>query len=341
MHYVAGVLIGKNVKIKYGHHETEMDFWTVVLAPSGAGKTWTEVQIADGLKDIDVPIFPGGSASAARFIEELDAKPRALWVRDEYLQLLNQIEIEGGPLSELKDYLLRIYDNRKIERVTKKESFTVESPVLSILGFNALASFVDGITAESLVDGFAQRFSYVIARPDKSRPFGKYPVWNVNKETWSKKFGEMLDGVQETYIASHNAEKRFMEIFEEASGKSKMEESFYRRVMWRAHKYATIYHIMRGEAKNPVISEEDYGWASRLIEMQLSDAADLIDMCSGTSISKAIEAGESVVKKLEEQGLPVTARNIVMRTRAINTVGLARLVLQIIGINETPVKKMK
>jgi len=335
LHYISGFLIGKEVCLKYGQHSIEMDFWTVVLARSGAGKTWTENQIREGL-DSAVPMFPGGTASAARFIEELEARPRALWIRDEYLQLIRQVEIEGGPLAELKDYLLRIYDNSRIERITKKESIVVERPVLSVLGFNALQSFADGMSAESLVDGFAQRFGYTIARPDVGRPMKDYPVWAVNKEGWNLKFFEMFKNVRKEYIALDDAESRFREIFELSLGKLDLDESFYRRIMWRAHKYAVIYHIIRGAGGDKNITGEDYGWAARLIEMQLADSADLIEMCSGTELSKAIEAGDAVIKKLIADGLPITARNIVMRTRLIKSVGIARLVLNILGIPEAP-----
>lgn len=339
LHYISGYLVGKEVKIKYGNHETEMDFWSIVLAKSGAGKTWTEVQIADGLKDVDVPILPTGSASAATFIEKLSRKPRALFIRDEMLQFLKQMDIEGGPQSEMKDYLLRIYDNQKIERDTKKESFVVEKPVLSFLGFNALASFVEGLSGESLVDGFAQRFSYMIARPDPARPFENYPVWTVDKTDWRKRFDEMLDNVQPVYIANSGAEKKFSDLFKEIIGNVDIEESFYRRIMWRAHKYAVIYHIIRGESKNPVISDEDYGWAARLIEMQMVDAAELIEMCSGSSISRAIDAAESVIKKLREKGKPVTPRNIVAGTRLIASVGMAKFVMECLGVEDEGRKK--
>ena len=117
-------------------------------------------------------------------------------------------------------------------------------------------------------------------------------------------------------------------------GNVALEESFYRRIMHRAHKYALLYHVLRGAGQEPVLGEEDYGWASRLIEMQLNDAAELIDMCSGTDISKAVEVAESVIKKLQAANKPVTGRALVMGTRAINNVGLARLVLQILGVKE-------
>lgn len=334
VHYIAGVLIGKKVTVEFQGHEMGMDFWTIVLAQSGAGKTWTEKEIGSGLEGVDIPMLKSGAASAARFLEELEVMPQALWIRDEYFQLLKQIDNPGSPLAEMKEYLLKVYDNSDIERSTKRDTIKVEAPVLSILGFTALAPFVDGMNLESLVDGFAQRFGYVIARPDKSRPFQNYPVWNVDKRTWRDRFEKLLKDIKPVYKADDAAEAAFLRTFKQNIGGIQLEESFYRRIMWRAHKYALVYHIIRGAANIETLSEEDYGWASRLIEMQLHDAAELIEMCGGTDIQKGIEAAEVVIKKLIDEGKPVTARALVQGTRQIKNVGMARLIFQILGISE-------
>ena len=188
LHYLGSWLLKEDVRVVVGSStELEeqktvlMDFWTIVLAASGAGKTWTQKEIANGLGDVAPKI--GGSVSAAAFIDELDKNPKALWIRDEFLHLLKQIEQPGNPMMDVKDYLLRIHDNEKISRTTKKYDINIEEPALSILGFNVDATFINGMSAESLIDGFAQRFGYVFADKDPKRPFQKYAFWTVNSSS--------------------------------------------------------------------------------------------------------------------------------------------------------------
>ena len=331
MHYISGILVSRQTRIVFDGQDMDPEIWTIILAGSGAGKTWTEKHIRKGLAGT-VPIIDSGAASAAKWLEELEQKPRGLWIRDEFYQLLKNIE-SPGPLADLKDYLLRVYDNTDLTRTTKKGSINVEHPVLSILGFTPLDPFINGMQLESLVDGFAQRFGFVLSRPDPNRKMIDYPFWKVNWQSWKPRFDEMVRDLQPKYTTGTDGEVTFARRFRSLAGIN-VEESFYRRVMWRAHKYAMIYHILRGSAADPVLSKEDYGWAARLIELQLADTADLVALCSKTDIGKAVDAAETLVKRLREQGKPVTARAIVSGTRTINSVGMARMVLTILNIQE-------
>lgn len=333
MHHVGALLITREVQIEFAGNRMDADFWTIVLASSGGGKTWTEKCIRTGLEGT-VPTISSGAASAAKWLDELAQTPRGLWIRDEFYQLLKTIETNGSPLAELKDYLLRVYDNAEISRTTKKDTITVEHPVLSILGFTALDPFIDGMQVKSLVDGFAQRFGYVLARPDPGRKMVDFPVWKVNSADWKERFGAMTTNLHKVYKTSSGAEKAFLRTFRD-NAVDGLEESFYRRVMWRAHKYALIYHVVRGAAADEYLTEEDYGWAARLVELQLVDAAEIIQMCTKTDIGKAIDAADNLIKKLVAAGKPVTARAIVAGTRLINSVGMARMILNILSIDES------
>lgn len=334
LHYVSCALIEHGTTVMFQGDSIEVDVWSIVLAPSGGGKTWTQKKISAGLDGVVNNVLQSGAASAAAWIEQFSEKPRALWVRDEFYQLLKQIEVDNGPLSDLKDYLLRIYDNSKIERKTKKETITIDSPVLSILGFTALNPFIEGISAESLLDGFCQRFAFVLAHTDERRPWQNYPVWSVNNKDWSTRFKKMVTGLLPRYIASDDAEAAFLNTFKKLSGGIGLDESFYRRVMWRAHKYAAIYHIIRGEVLNEVLTAEDYGWAARWIEIQLADTGELLEMCSKTDISRAIDAADEIIKGMRAKGELVTARAIVSKTRLINNVALARFILAVLCVKE-------
>lgn len=331
MHYVGGHLVSKGTTIEFGGKKIQADFWTIVLSKSGAGKTWTQKTIK-GIIGESVPELSSSASSSARFLEELQAMPQALWVKDEFYQLLKNIEQDGSPMSDTKGYLLKAYDNEDLERSTKKDVITVKNPVLSILGFNATESFVEGMSIESLVDGFAQRFGYVLSKPDPARPWQKYPIWSVDTGTWNSMWEKMVNGVLTEYKASPEAEAVFMKCFNDLVNGIDIDESFYRRILWRAHKFALIYHILRGHATDPVIGAEDYGWAARVLSMQLSDAAEVIDMCGGSDLKKMLDQGEKAIERLIASEQPVNARNIIRSCNSIKNAASARLVMDLLGV---------
>lgn len=64
LHYVSGALIERGAIIVFQGSNIDADVWSVVLAPSGGGKTWTQKKIGSGLSDV-VPVIESGAASAA------------------------------------------------------------------------------------------------------------------------------------------------------------------------------------------------------------------------------------------------------------------------------------
>lgn len=326
LHYISGYLCSKDVTLRVHDQSVKMDFWTIVLADSGAGKTWTKNQIGKALGGT-VPELSGSFASAAKFVDELAATPKGILIRDEFLQLLKAIEQPAGPLADLKDYLLRLYDNDEIGRKTKQYEIKVTDPAISILAFNVLSSFTNGMSPESLLDGFSQRFSYVIARKDPKRFFGDYAIWSVDSAPWRVEWDALVSNILPDYEATAGAEKSFERSFK-GMIECEIDESFYRRVLWRAHKYALIYHIIRGKAANKFVDEEDYAWAARLITLQLSDAGDVLQMCGGSDISKLIEQCEKSADRLLAAGKTVTLRVLMQNVRGLTSAGLARFVVE-------------
>lgn len=148
LHFISGRLLAARTKIKGSTVECYADLWTVVLAPSGSGKTFAHNIIAKA-----APVkstFPE-CASGARFIEALQTHNFGLWFQDEIAQKIKQIESPTSPLADVKEYLLRAYGYDKIERSTKKETITIDEPCLGILGLNTAESFLKALSPESLL----------------------------------------------------------------------------------------------------------------------------------------------------------------------------------------------
>lgn len=78
----------------------------------------------------------------------------------------------------MKDLLLQVYDGDTVSRKTKKDEVVIEKPALTILGLNVYTTFAREMDTASLLDGFAQRFSYVIGRADPERPAVNYPIYD-------------------------------------------------------------------------------------------------------------------------------------------------------------------
>ena len=334
MFYFSGYLMSKGVRIEFGGRERTPELWTIVLAPSGAGKSFSAGIIAKAS-----PIaaeFPE-CASGAKFLDamaehETAGKPM-LWLQDEFAQKLKQIENVGSPMADIKDYLLRAYDGSKIERNTKSAGCTVvEKPCLGILGLNTDEGFFRTISQESLVDGFAQRFGFVVAQRDPKRPMRDFPIYN------EKVLGEAVAAayydisslpLHTTYRFGPTAEAAYCEAFRELAGDGDIPESFYRRVMFRTIKYALLYHLILGKDSDQ-IDAEDVAWASRLCRQQLFDARRMLAGSLG-DIRRMLAAAERRRAKSEAEGKPLTARDIQRNVEGVNSAEDARGLLSLMG----------
>jgi hypothetical protein len=329
---ISGYLLYKGVIISIpGFPKIYPDIWNIVLASSGAGKTYTEQTILHGLPGILEKIeFPGtGIVSSAAFINELARRPRGLWIRDEFAQFIKSIE-NNGPLSDMKDYLLRLYDNKKISRTTKKDIITQAiDPAISILGLSVLDTFYKYISIEMMLDGFAQRFGFVIAKSDPSRLWRNYPLWEVDSSTWNIQWNIMINCVHKEYYASKIGLEAFSSTFN-ALYNEKLPESFYRRVLWRGHKYALVYHIIRGDPSSS-LTPEDYGWAARLIAMQLDDMIYLVGEHNISPLERMIKSAERIRERVCAQNKLLTTRDLIQGVSSITNVQQARAILEILN----------
>jgi len=329
---LSGILLHKKIKLKIGEDRcVTPNLWTILLAESGAGKTFVSKTIEKSIKDKDKILFQGtGIVSAAAFVSELSEKNNKLWIRDEFAQFLRAIESPTGPLSEMKDYCLRLYDHDRLERKTKKDVITVEEPSLSILGLNALGSFHKYVTAEMMMDGFSQRFQYVVARRDPERPMEKYLDWDVSTKGWDERWQSIQSCLQQEYTAtSELASTAVLSSFRVCfSGLGTLDESFVRRIIWAAHPYALLYHVLRRPEETRLVAE-DYGWAGRLLSMHVADLSYLIGEHNLSVVEKMVRSVEAIRQQVRaKDNREITPRDIVRGIRNIKTTQQAMSLLQ-------------
>jgi hypothetical protein len=330
LHFLSGMLLQRRVKIK-GLGAMNADLWTVVLADSGSGKTWAHDAIAKASPVKSEFPMP---ASGAAFIESLQSHNFGLWFVDEIAQTLKQIEQTGSPLADVKTYLLNTYGSHKIERTTKKNgTITIDEPCLSILGMNTPESFYKSLSQESLLDGFAQRFAFVVAETDPLRPMQNFPLYEQDKVV--AQCGKAFDMVAavpvlDEYIISTDAKKAYEQAFEDLLRlTTNTPASFFRRAMFRTFRYALLYHIILGKT-GAELDPADIAWGARLVRLHLADIHHILNRGEMAAVGSLVSKIEQLKAKRTAQGLKTTPRDVQQRIRGFESVADAAALLKIV-----------
>jgi len=338
LHMLSAELLRRDVHIDFSGQSVRPDLWTIILAESGAGKTLTTSELRNTMEVNPDLLFPQ-AATTARFVMELAAHNNSLWIRDEILQLLKGMNTQTY-LAEMKDLLLQVYDGDTVSRKTKKDDVVIEKPALTILGLNVYTSFAREMDTTSLLDGFAQRFSYVIGRADPERPGVNYPIYDFRpyrtgiKSAWDDLMHAM-PADHTVYQVSDSGLEAFRISFEllMPSKGSKVPMSFFRRIMFRGVRYALLYHLLLNK-DGMTIDHQDMAWAGRLMGLHVKDAgALLLDTGDGTGSKfyQVLQKAEALRDKIaREEGRPITARDIVRNIWDIENAGQARGILSML-----------
>lgn len=312
LHFISGYLLSKRVKMTGRFGSIYPELWTIVLAESGTGKTFAHDQIAK-----HAPVkseFPECN-SGAKFIDAFQKNNFGLWFQDEIAQKMKQIETPQSPLSDVKEYLLRAYSNQKIERSTLKGTITIDEPCLGILGLNTPDSFYKSLSPESLLDGFMQRFACVVAEADPERNVKltpeQYALYNAEalQKASKKAFDRLLKVPLHTeYVLASDAEQAYRVSFGLLINSEDIPVSFFRRIMYRAFRYAMLYHIILGKT-SVEIDKEDIGWGARVAALHLSDYKKLFKRDDNfNALEKLITRAKAVKQRCKDDGKELTSR---------------------------------
>lgn len=283
LHYISAILLQSGSVIKTGKKKIVYpDPWTIILAPSGAGKSETRRGVAEALSAHEITRFQNANSSL-QFLEHLEHFRLGLWVRDEFAQFIKQVKDEQN-MKQVKDFLLQTYDNADIHYHSKATSLVVEKSCISILGSTPLATITESITKEMLLDGFAQRFTFVIA--ERHRKVGEdrisyfefdgledelqEPLARITAAPFHKEYQVELFERQGAYHRAYNM------IFDRAESLG-VDDSFTQRIVWRTWKNALVYHVVLGKT-NDVIDSEDLMYGARLAAISLRDLRRTLDL---------------------------------------------------------------
>lgn len=328
LHFVSGMLLQRGTRIEGVIGSISPELWTIILAPSGSGKTFCHSVIEEA-----APVksdFPE-PASAARFVQALAEKSPGLWFQDEIAQILKQVENTSSPLGEMKGYLLRTYDNAPVERSTLRDTITVERPVLGILGLNTPESFQRALSAESLLDGFAQRFGFVWAERDPNRPMHQFAIYDrtalLRACTAAFSVLPAVDDLPLKYTLTHRAQEAFKASFALLGQGHEDNESYFRRAMFRAFKYAALYHVILGKS-SAELDAEDIGWGARVSSMHIADMSKVLRRDKGfDEYATKVEKARAVKEAVEAEGKTLTHRLLQQRLRGIQSAAEAKAIM--------------
>lgn len=297
------------------------EIWTIVLAPSGCGKTYS----LDRIK----PYAPtqasiNGIKSGAAFFDamlsnEQQGRANAMLV-DEVGQLIQQIEQKGSPLADLKGYLLDAYGGGSITHTTiKNGERVVNNTTMTFLGLNVDETMWGILSPTSFLDGFCQRFAFVLAERDSERHFTDFPRYNNEQiETVVAKAWGTLTATQPLSQYHYSTEaiaaydQKFREFGLDIERDGVVNVSFFRRLLQRAHKLALLYHIILGKAATPEIDVVDVAWAMRMTEWHLRDISKAILAKAGKA-GPMLQAVQALAAPEEANGRTLTARYIQQR----------------------------
>lgn len=321
--YLSSWLLDCGTIVRCAGQTITPELWTIVLAPSGAGKTFSLDRIKVGAP---VQANIQGIESGAAFFDALhdnEAKGRAnAMLVDEVGQMIQRLEQVGSPLAQLKEYLLLAYGGGPITRKTMKAGELVANKTtMCFFGLNVDSTMLgpSGIlTPASFLDGFCQRFAFVIAQRDPERHFTDFPRYDndqieaVTAAAWEKLTAtapHQLYTYTPEAIAAYDAKFKQFGLMIERDGVVNV--SFFRRLLQRAHKLALVYHIILGKAAIPEIDAIDVAWAMRLTELHLRDVGKAILAKAGDKATAALRT----ISQRAKDGKPITRGAIAQSVR--------------------------
>lgn len=297
------------------------ELWTIVLAPSGCGKTYSldRIQPYAPTQATIKGIKSGAAFFDALHSNEQQGRVNAMLV-DEVGQLIQQIEQKGSPLADLKGYLLDAYGGGSITHTTiKGGERIVNDTTMTFLGLNVDETMWGILSPASFLDGFCQRFAFVIAERDSERHFTDFPRYNneqievVVANAWTTLTAtQPLSQYKYSPEAIAEYDRKFREFGMDIERDGVVNVSFFRRLLQRAHKLALLYHIILGKAAIAEIDVVDVAWAMRLTEWHLRDISKAILAKSGKA-GAILRDVQALASKQAANGSKLTARDIQQR----------------------------
>jgi hypothetical protein len=247
---------------------------------------------------------------------------------DEFAQFLKSLGSDS--MGETKDYLLRCYDGSTIVRSTKTDTTEIVDPALVIFGSTVFKTIKDYLTKEMLIDGFAQRFAFVVAERDPERELKALYRFSERSHEITEAWEKLVEnGLYKKYSVDRMGEAAFEQAFKilwKRGDSTDIDLSFMKRISHRGMKYALIYHVLLGKDSS-ALDSEDFGYAAKLCALNLRDLRKVLDLYAKKEVGDKLDPADklgAVVVKLKEikaaAGKAATPSWLAANTRALRKV---------------------
>jgi hypothetical protein len=287
--------------------KVQPDFYTVLLAPSGEMKSFSQSRVLEGFELGGwKPSRIRDAGSTAGLMEELRANEgkATFWWIEEFGQFWKQTVSEahqGTPR-----LLLMAYDHATLTKCLRDSVLEVKDPCLSLLGTTVFANLHNQLTKEDWASGLCQRIAFVFCSPDPTRNCfdRRYAILDgVSLEKIANAFRKATETpVHTNYRFTADARSAIGDSWV-LMGRQGISADFVRRIEFRAFKYALVYHWLLGKANNE-IDKEDVNWAVRLAMLHLSDLRRIMDDVEYAELQDLMRRAEGLRLKFGKELAP-------------------------------------
>ena len=337
-----------------GHKAKRPILWTISLAASGSSKTLA----LDTVENILIP--PHGAVtvrklpapgSDAQWILDLADENGAFWCQDEVGQFFQNV-LKSKQFERIKPWILDAYSNKPISNRLKgeKDKLTIADPHFIFMGMSVRETWKLNVDAASMLDGFCQRFNYVIApaRQDTDM-FDHFLYFRGDHipavQAKLRRDWEALCA-QEGALDSYCLEDDVLPYLEgwwrnlrDRWGDGAVPASFVRRIGYSILSYLVILHFLLGLSKRP-IGVETAEIATKYAEFHM-ESAFIMMREYGNAEKDHVQRVAEIRSRLRGDGSgSVTARDVQRRLSSAQRKSLStemtRQILETLDRLETP-----
>ncbi|ETW10831.1 hypothetical protein ATO8_20289 [Roseivivax marinus] len=310
--------------------------WSIALGDSADCKTLASTTITrilrDSTGDDPVQMLPD-AGSDAQWIEELAAHNGSHWYQDEVGQYVRKV-LTDARFSRMKPWILNAYSSEPIANRLKgeDEKLQIDDPHYTFLGLTVGSTWHNCLDAESVLDGFLQRFNYFIATPRADKDAFDHFLFFADPESErvSKDIGDIWSGLiaQRGAAAEYTLGPDILPYLERWWGSLRgkwgncpLPVSYTRRIGFSVLRYLVVLHWLLGKSGHP-IDLETAELATRYGEYHLEAALCMLRMFDENPSEKYCTILD-VRDRLIARGRPAEPRNIVMSLSAAQRRGIS------------------
>lgn len=161
-------LLAGNVKLPTSFGTILPNLWFMILADTTLTRKTTAMDIAMDLVgeiDEDILLATDGSIEGLLTALSLRAGKSSVFLRDEFSGLLEMMT-KRDYYAGMGELLTKMYDGKNQKRVLRKETLTVEKPILIVFAGGIKARIQSLLTFDDVSSGFIPRFLFVTAESD-------------------------------------------------------------------------------------------------------------------------------------------------------------------------------